>query len=35
MVLSWPEIAQLAREGGKLRAQQGGLLAKEEEEADE
>ena len=35
LVLSWPEITRLAREGGKPRAQQGGLFAKEEEEADE
>ena len=36
LVLSWPEIARLARERGKSRAQQGGLFAKEEEEeADE
>jgi putative DNA methylase len=35
LVLSWPEITRLAREGGKPRAQQGGLFAKEDEEADE
>ena len=34
LVLSWPEITRLAREGGKPRAQQGGLFA-EQEEADE
>jgi len=33
LVLSWPEITRLAREGGKPRAQQGGLFDKEE--ADE
>jgi putative DNA methylase len=34
LVLSWPEITRLAREGDKPRAQQGGLFA-EQEEADE
>ena len=30
LVLSWPEITRLAREGGKPRDQQGGLFDKEE-----
>jgi putative DNA methylase len=35
LVLSWPEITRLAREGGQTRTQQGGLFAEENEEADE
>ncbi len=35
LVLSWPEITRLAREGGQPRTQQGGLFDKEEEEADD
>ena len=34
LVLSWPEITRLAREGATPRTQQGGLFATEEEEAD-
>ena len=31
LVQSWPEIVRLAREGGKLRAEQSGLFGETEE----